>query len=694
MSKFRRKPEADAPQRDPRTVAVACPTPGGFELVAARREASGLRLLAIHRIDAGAAGAADWVATHRAARTVVALPGEQVIVRAVQLPDADEQRLVGALELNASTFVLGRTPPWRVAAALLPGLRGAGLRTGLVAEWTEEAGRPALPAGLSEGPDVSFAPSIAGLAALAGITADPLVHVDAASGVLSVCVPTDAGLLARTVRTARDGGRIAAQDVAQAVGEACVHAGIAGSEIPAAIGRAMESAAGVLGGGFGCTRADLQRLVEAIPGPEGSAEPAWWREHGLAAGLAVAALGPVAALTRMQSSDLGARPDRAAAVLNRLSEPRTARRLMVAGLLAVVLGPLALEGARLLLLRWKLPDLQAYLKAEDIDRRKQAMYRALGRQGASMTKTLSDLACCAPDGVELEFINVTQSAKGQAVSVRGKARPAGKLQGTEVILEMERQLRESGAFEAIQRSSDPPDARGYQAFTLGATAVRPTYVVAFPESQDFAKVTMRERRYGPPPDDVDPAASGLGVGWKPSESPGNADGSARQDHAAAAGPADGDEATAVAGTTTRARAPTPTGTDTVASPNATGSGTHPAPAHADATVSAARGDGTKPAGGGVSADAAAEDPRAVRATRGGAARAGLATRSNPGSTSADTEAPPAPITENEINRMSREEARDWLVKVSKARHRADLDTAVQERLKREFDLLIERCKRE
>lgn len=694
MSKFRRKPDAEAPQRDPRAVAVACPVPGGFELVAARREASGIRVQAIQRIDAGAAGAADWFASHRVARTVVALPGEQVIVRAVQLPGADEQRLLGALELNASTFVLGRTPAWRVAAALLPGSRGEGLRTGLVAEWTEEAGRPALPAGIMEGADVSFAPSIAGLAALAGMTSDPLVHVDAGSGVLSVCVPTSAGLLARTVRTARDGGRIAAQDVAQAVGEACVHAGVAGNEIPAAIGRAMEAAASVLGGGFGCTRADLGRLVEAIPAPEGGDEPAWWREHGLAAGLAAAALGPVAALTRMQSSDLGARPDRAAAVLNRLSEPRTARRLVIAGLLAVVLGPLALEGARLLMLRWKLPDLQGYLKAEDVDRRKQAMYRALGRQGASMTKTLSDLACCAPDGVELDFINVTQSAKGQAVSVRGKARPAGKLQGTEVILEMERQLRESGAFEAIQRSSDPPDARGYQAFSLGATAVRPTYVVAFPESQDFAKVSMRERRYGPPPDDVDPAASGLGAGWKPGVSEGNAGGPARSDHATAPAPTDGEVATTADAGAPRTNSSARTAGGAAASAGRTSA--RQAPAHDVASTSAARGDGAKPDGAVAASDAAApaEDPKSARATRGGASRAGLATRSNPGSTSTEAEAPPPAITENEVNRMSREEARDWLVKVSKARHRADLDTAVQERLKREFDLLIERCKRE
>ena len=76
-------------------------------------------------------------------------------------------------------------------------------------------------------------------------------------------------------------------------------------------------------------------------------------------------------------------------------------------------------------------------------------------------------------------------------------------------LEVERQLRESGAFDSISRSSEAPDARGMQEFTVNATAIKPTYTVAFPADQDFAKTSMRERRYGPPPEDVDAAASGI-----------------------------------------------------------------------------------------------------------------------------------------------------------------------------------------
>jgi hypothetical protein len=720
MNPFRRKPTDEAPQRDPAIVAIACRTRAGWDLMTVRSGAAALELVATERFAAEDARASQWIHGQRAGHTVVALPGADVIVRAVQLPSADEGRLESALQLNATTFVLGRTPFWRVASALLPRERGDGIRTGLVTEWPEDAERPHLPAGIHEGRNTSFAPAVAGLAALSAWTEGTLVSVDAANGVLSICVPTSQGLLMRTVRAGGAGESIEPSDVAQAVGEACVHASVPAAEIPAAIAGAMQSASSVLGGGFGCSSADLRRLSQMLTGVTASDASGWWREHGLAIGLAAAATGPMLALTRLQSTDLGARPDRTSVFINRLSEPRTARRVLIAGVLCFVLGPLVIEGARLLLLRWKLPDLEAYQRAEDTDRKKQAMYRVLGRQGASMTKTLSDIACCAPDGAEIEFINVAQSAKGQSVTLRGKARPAGGQQSSEVMIAMERQLRESGAFESIQRSSEAPDSRGYQEFTLNATAVRPTYPVSFPESQDFARKSMRVRRYGQPPADVDPVASGLNPkdieaskagGAKATQEDAQADG-------AEAGTSDSDEATvAHAG-------------DASASASLKGAETKaPSARVADAKTADSKGAGDKNADDKVadskaadskaadgkssetkasdsktaeaktddakSGDAKGEDSKAAaRAARGsGSGRGALATRSKPGGSS-EPEPAPTPLSANEINQMSKEEARAALVLVSKARNRADLADDVQARLKEEFNLLLERCKRD
>lgn len=717
MKKSAKKPVVPALMRDPRVVAVIRATRDGFELTSLRTSDGAVSMLAAQHFGTDDERVGKWIETQRAARAIVALPGADVIVRAVQLPPADEARLEGALQLNASAFVQGRTSDWRVASALLPRERGEGIRTGLVAEWPEDANRADMPQGLSEGPMVSFAPAIAGLAAIASVTDVPLLWVDSANGVLSVCVPTTRGLLARVIRAGGNGEDIEIAEVAQAVGEACVHAGVPGAEIPNTIERTVQAARGALSGGFGCADADLGKLSALVRDCDESSDPQWWRTHGLAVGIALAASGPAMPLTRLQWTDLSARPDRLGALINRISEPRTARRIMMAGILTLALAPLAVEGARLLLLRWKLPDLEAYVKAEELDRKKQAMYRVLGRQGASMTKTLSDIACSAPDGIEVEFINVAQSAKGQAVTVRGKARAAGGLQGTEIMLQMEKQLRESGAFEQVLRNSEAPDTRGYQEFAINATAVRPTYTVAFPEAQDFARTSMRVRRYGPPPEDVDAVASGLdartttasgSTSRSTSASAATNSGAAPEEAAksgstvaAASGtdPADGDAKTGKgSGRQARGSGRGKSSAGTPFTPSATtGSGAAGA-ATTDATKAAAAN--TEPADAtttdaGATAAAGADSKAAARGARaaGTATRGGLATRGNLGGSS-EVEPPPPVLSENEIKRMSREEAREALVKVSRARQRADLDDAVKTRLKTEFDLLLERCKHE
>ncbi|NBQ15596.1 MAG: hypothetical protein EBU31_13565, partial [Proteobacteria bacterium] len=374
---------------------------------------------------------------------------------------------------------------------------------------------------------------------------------------------------------------------------------------------------------------------------------------------------------------------------------------------------------------------------------KQAMYRVLGRQGASMTKTLSDIASCAPDGAEIEFINVAQSAKGQSVTLRGKARPAGGQQSSEVMITMERQLRESGAFESIQRSSEAPDSRGYQEFTLNATAVRPTYPVSFPESQDFARKSMRIRRYGPPPADVDAVASGLNpkdleaakaAGAKGTRADEEKEGAetgtsdsreatvahagdtsrgAAQPGAAARGaasteaPKSGDTtgtrgatSTTLKGAESKASGARVADTKTADSKSADGKSAESKSAEVKSAASKASDGKTAEA---KTAEAKAEDAKsgdakgddskaAARAARGsGSGRGALATRSKPGGSS-EPEPAPTPLSQNEINQMSKEEARAALVLVSRARNRADLSDEVQARLKEEFNLLLERCK--
>jgi len=295
-------------------------------------------------------------------------------------------------------------------------------------------------------------------------------------------------------------------------------------------------------------------------------------------------------------------------------------------------------------------------------------------------------------------MNVAQSAKGQAVTLRGRARPAGGQQGSEVMIAMERQLRESGAFDSIQRSSEAPDSRGYQEFTLNATAVRPTYVVKFPEAQDFATKSMRVRRYGPPPADVDAVASGLNPKDIEAAKDAGETGASDSHEAPAAHASDAahgatssdSEKSAVseksaAGKATRATA---SATPKTSEPNA------PRAETTNTTIADAK-TADAPADDAKSGDAKGDDSKAAaRAARSsGSGRGALATRSKPGG-SAEPDPPPAPLSANEINKMSKEEARAALGPVSNARKRADLSDEVQARLKEEFNLLIERSKRD
>ena len=58
------------------------------------------------------------------------------------------------------------------------------------------------------------------------------------------------------------------------------------------------------------------------------------------------------------------------------------------------------------------------------------------------------------------------------VTVRGSARPQDGLSGTEVILKMERQMRDSRIFDKVQKKWDAPDSKGSVPFTLSAAVTR------------------------------------------------------------------------------------------------------------------------------------------------------------------------------------------------------------------------------
>jgi hypothetical protein len=679
-------------------VAVFHATAEGFQGLIARRTPSGIEALDTKAFAAGDAGAAQWAADNLAARVVMLLPPGSVIVRAVQMPHAPEDKLASALDLNATTFVLGRTPAHRVATAILPGEHGPDrLRTGLVAEWPEDHAPPALPGGTSEIEGLTFAPEVAGLAALTVAADEPLVAVERTDGAVAVAAPTTKGVLVRIVRAAVDEHGVDAGEIARAMGEACVHAGVPTAEINAVVGRTRDAARAASIGGFGCGASAITGLERAVRVAEMGDPAEWWRTHGVLAGTALAALGPCMELTRLSSQDPGARPDRVAAVVNRLAEPRVRNALLATAAALIVIGPPLFQGIRLQILRWKLPDVEAYEKAERTDEQRRAMYRILSRNAASMTKTLSDVAANTPQGIELDFVGIAPTARGQALTLRGRAAAVGQKSGTDALLQMEDLLRSSGMFEGITRSSEPPNAAGSQDFSIAAVATRPTEIARYPKERDPAVTSWRVVRYGPPPADTDWAAEGLpepAAGGAPASGDGAVATGARTPVLAHAGTASDTEAPA---TTVGAGPATVTGTRGsgragAAAPTDAAGTAHPAP-----TGTPAHAGAPAPSNGaaGAVAGASAEGARTTRPAAGTASSGGLARRGAAlGGSSNEPEPPPPPITEAEVNALTKAEAHERLTLVAKARNRADLDDEVKVRLRKEFDMLLERCKRD
>jgi hypothetical protein len=75
-------------------------------------------------------------------------------------------------------------------------------------------------------------------------------------------------------------------------------------------------------------------------------------------------------------------------------------------------------------------------------------------------------------------------------------------------------------------------------------------------------------------------------------------------------------------------------------------------------------------------------------------KAKISARSSSGNDGAAAEPIPGPLSAEEIERMTRDQAREALLKVSRSRQRSNVSDEVQERLKIEFDLLLERFKKD
>lgn len=675
---------------DPSILAVAdAPGAGEGRLSFWRLGADGPRL---DRIVTGAAGMiSSAIGESNAGRVIFVIPSGHVRCRVCDLPDAAPEQLAMALRLQAESAQLGSIPAHRSATAVFPKRPGT-TRCGIIVEWPTTEPAPTIPLGLASQRSLSFAGDVSALAGLAAVaeTRGPLLFIDEVQGMIAFAMETPKGLALRAAR--EDLTQDAAGVVTRLLLETALHAGMDGPALERVVTSAREAIEAAAATGFGCTADDRMRLAQAVGAPT---DPQWWRTNALHAGAALLPNGPLATLAGLHAHVPGEEPDLLGRLINRVASPEGLGWAVVAAVIAIAFGPLAIAWTDYRIMRWKVGDigvekLQAVVAEND---KMLALYREKSQRTWPISKILGDLAVCTPEGIDFEQINIVH---GESVSIRGQARRNDQLSAPEVILRMESLLRDSRIFSKINKGWEQPNQMGISQFNLSANISSPTRPITPMEGQDWAKVTLAERKYPSLRRSSDSTAVPANATTPPT---GTA--SAR---ASAAHPEAAIDPVSAAGAAPSARGPQ----QAAASPARIGVGGTAVDAAAHAASAPASGEktdagATAVAGNGETAKTEVQGERRSTAGAGSeVARRGLQMTGEAGSTNERTgrsgpaavnpDVPPAPLSDDQINAMSKEEALAGASAVAKARNNKAFDEATQTRLKEEFYKLMARVR--
>jgi hypothetical protein len=598
------------------------------------------------------------------AASLVMLPTGRLLCRSIDLPDAEASQLEIALRLQVDAQQLGSVPAWRTSSTVLPRQPGSQARSGFVIEWPATDAAPSTPRDLPPDGEPMFAGDVACLTALlhAGV-AGPLVCVSTDRSMLAFALRVNGNNIIRSARLDAGAWPSAAETT---VLESALRSGADATTLQSLLGALREALEAAGDGGFGCTEADRRTLGMLLDSPQ---DADWWRDMGLHVGAAHAWFGPMRALVSLRERPAGERPTRLGEFLNRISEPQMALRLAVACLIAMAVVPPLVSGARLLLLQWKVGDLAARERAIRSHRERISMYGEMQRRIWPMGKLIGDLACVTPEGVDWEDVKLSQDRN---VIIRGSAHPQDGLNGTEVILKMERQMRDSRIFDRVQKKWDAPDGKGAVAFTMSAVVARPTLRPNYGAEQDFGRKTLAERRFG---------------AEKPDEETPVAEASAPTPASIPQEPSLGDEPPAKALATDTAPPPEPAA-DTTSAPANAGSKVVSSLKGGSRSTGKKTGEASTDAAS-SSSDGAASGRGSRRSGSGGGSGAGLAKRSERTPGSADSTVPiPEPLSDEQIAAMTKSQALEAVSKVSQARNSGAVDDDTKKRLKSEFDKLM------
>ena len=597
---------------------------------------------------------APWLQGLNVERVICVLPGGSVICRTCQLPNASVDQLLPALQLQAEAYLLGTAPAHRSAMAVLHPAPGETSRCGIILAWPENAGTDVPEFSGDGGPELTFAPDVAALAALLNGSrpAEPLMWVDRSTGSVTMAITHANGAIFRATREDAAASDLWKQNVSRAVAETALSVGHSAPFIESLI-NGLQSRVGSLGPDQGTLIVPEELALQIADRVDAGTRPlTWWSDYGVAMGALLATTDQLEPLTRLRRSPIVEKPSQVERWATRLSDRRLAYKLAAAFVAVALISPLVFSGMRYGMLSLRHGDVRAERNAVRDVEHKLSLYETLAERW-SMTKLLADVACNTPEGVEVDSLTMSTT---RGVRMTGLARADADRSALDVLNTMQKQLQDSSIFDRVDYSYEPADYGNYS-FTLTADVRNPHYQVEYPREMDFAELTLRERKYPETADD------------SPIELVAVTDETATEEGADAAAEDDDAEAMKFAAGKSRGE-----------------NGRTPA-------IEVDSGAIEEPES--ASDDDVASDSSHTRlANRGGSTPEGVERRSNAGSRGGPGMAPsmdiPEALSDERISAMTIEEVKAAMAIVGKARTGKVGDEEVQSRLKREWDKLMSR----
>lgn len=416
-------------------------------------------------------------------RLVVVLPGGSVVCRVLEAPALDDAAATQAAELQAEADLPSVLAPHRRRCAVLPWRTPVDNRLAAAFGWPGRAPECLSPS-VAAPTYAAEAAALLELLILCGAGEGTIASLDRDHHSIELASHVN-GLT--TVRTARLSEDRWSAEAARVMVETALSAGADDAALADVEQRASDAARSHRQ----CLLADadcLARLARMIPGT--GADAAWWSRFGVAAGAALAALGPRRAMTELL--DEPPQPPRGAilSMLTWLGDRAHARGVALAAILLIVVAPVLGGWSRYAILQHKTRQLDEVSAAARERKAEADFFRTLRRHRWPMTKILADVAGMAPYDLTFESINI-DSTSGITISGSTSLEHQGE------VFDFHGLLLTSRLFSQV-KSPNVTSGENKIEFELQATVQDAHAKVERPHNEPLAVVLYGEEARGKP----------------------------------------------------------------------------------------------------------------------------------------------------------------------------------------------------